>query len=159
MVDMISAGAAARPRGELVGGLEEAFRQKAAAEGTIVVLMGEVSRSQVYRDDGATSPETWAAERFGVSVSTARGLTHLGEKAWDIPRLVGSLGAGDLSLDKFRAVAEVTPENEPEYVTSPGLHSCVSGRCRPLGAKPLTRPGRRSGQTGVTCASTTRAAP
>ena len=54
-------------------------------------------------------------ERFGVSTPTARALTRLGEKAWDLPHLVGSLCAGDLSLDKVRAVADVaTPESDQE---------------------------------------------
>ena len=52
-------------------------------------------------------------ERFGVSVATARSLTHVGEKAWDAPHLVGSLCAGDISFDKVRAVIDVaTPETE-----------------------------------------------
>jgi len=95
---------------ELLDGL---FRQKAATEGAIVVLLGEVGRRQAYRDEGATGPEPWAAERFGVSIPTARALAHLGEKAWDMPHLVGSLCVGDLSLDKVRAVADVaTPETD-----------------------------------------------
>jgi hypothetical protein len=112
--DVISA-AAALSNEEVADELDLAFRQKAAAEGRIVVLMGEVSRRQVYRDDGATSAEAWAAERFGISTPTARALTRLGEKAWDMPHLVGSLCAGDLSIDKVRALADVaTPESDPE---------------------------------------------
>ena len=111
---MISA-AATLSNEEIADQLDQAFRQKAAAEGTIVVLMGEVSRRQAYRDEGATSPESWAVERFGVSVPTARALTRLGEKAWDLPHLVDSLCTGDLSLDKVRAVADVaTPETDQE---------------------------------------------
>src|ERR1700722_11034673 len=100
---------------QIAEGLVEAFRQKAAAEGTIVVLMGEIGRRQAFRDDGATSPESWAAERFGVSTPTARAYTRGGEKAWDMPQLVESLCAGDLSFDKVRAVADVaTPETDQE---------------------------------------------
>ncbi len=95
--------------------LDRAFRQKAAAEGTIAVHLGEVSRRQTYRENGATSPEAWAAERFGVSSPTARTLAHVGEKAWDMPHLVESLCAGDVSFDKVRAVADVaTPETDQE---------------------------------------------
>ncbi len=109
----VIAAAAALSNEEIAEGLDRAFRQKAAAEGTIVVLLGEVSRRQSYRDDGAISPEPWAVERFGVSIPTARALTRVGEKAWDMPHLVGSLCAGDLSLDKVRAVADVaTPETD-----------------------------------------------
>src|ERR1700722_9363703 len=100
---------------QIAEGLVEAFRQKAAADGTIVVLLGEVDRRQAYRDDGATSTESWATERFGVSTPTARAYTRVGEKAWDMPQLVESLCAGDLSFDKVRAVADVaTPETDQE---------------------------------------------
>ncbi len=79
------------------------------------MLTGEISRRQAFREDGATSAEAWAAKRFGVSTPTARALTHVGEKAWDLPHLVGSLCAGDMSFDKVRAVADVaTPETDQE---------------------------------------------
>jgi hypothetical protein len=107
------AEAAALSNEAIAGRLDALFRQKAALEGTIVVLLGEVARRQTYRDEGATAPEPWAVERFGVSTPTARALTRLAEKAWDIPHLVGSLCAGDISLDKVRAVADVaTPETD-----------------------------------------------
>jgi len=93
--------------------LDELFREKAAVEGAIVVLLGEVDRRQAYRDEGATSAETWAVERFGVSTPTARALVRLSEKAWDLPHLVGGLCAGDVSFDKVRTVADAaTPEND-----------------------------------------------
>ena len=34
--------------------LDVRFRQKAAVEGAIVVLLGEVGRREAYRDEGAT---------------------------------------------------------------------------------------------------------
>ncbi len=100
---------------EIADVLDQAFRQKAAAEGTIAVHLGEVGRRQTYREDGSTSTEAWAAERFGVSTPTARALTHVGEKAWDLPHLVQSLCVGDVSFDKVRAVVDVaTPETDQE---------------------------------------------
>ncbi len=111
----MTSAAAALSNEEIADQLDRAFRQKAAAEGTIVVLLGEIGRRQAYRDEGATSPESWAVERFGVSTPTARALTRLGEKAWDMPHLVESLCSGDLSLDKVRAVADVaTPETDQD---------------------------------------------
>src|SRR5580658_9924918 len=110
--DLVGA-AAALSNEEIAERLDGLFRQKAAVEGAIVVLFGEVGRRQAYRDDGATSLEPWAVERFGVSTPTARAFTRVGEQAWDIPHLVGALCAGDLSFDKVRAVAEVaTPETD-----------------------------------------------
>ena len=109
---MISA-AAALSNEEIVDRLDRLFREKAAVEGAIVVLLGEVERRQTYRQDGATSSEAWAVERFGVSTPTARAYSHLAEKAWDIPHLVAGLCDGDLSLDKVRAVADTaTPETD-----------------------------------------------
>jgi hypothetical protein len=112
--DLIGA-AAGMSNEEITDRLDQLFRQKAALEGAIVVLLGEVDRRQAYRDEGATSSEPWAVERFGVSTPTARAYRHVGEKAWDIPHLVESLCAGELSFDKVRAVADVaTPETDRE---------------------------------------------
>ena len=63
----VIASVAALSNEELVEGLDESFAQMAAAAGNIVVALGEVSRRQAYRDEGATSTETWVVERFGVS--------------------------------------------------------------------------------------------
>ncbi len=110
--DIISTSAALSNE-QLRARLDEGFRQIAAAIGRVVVDLGEADRRQVFRDEGATSTEAWAVERFGVATSTARALKRLGEKAWDIPELIGSLCTGDLSFDKVRAVAGVaTPETD-----------------------------------------------
>ena len=100
---------------ELRGALDRRFRDIAAAQGDVVVMLGEVDRRQSFRAEGATSTQTWAADRFGVSSPTARALTRVGEKAWGMPQLVGSLCAGEVSLDKVRALADVaTPETDSE---------------------------------------------
>jgi hypothetical protein len=110
--DLISA-IAAESNEELVSGLAEDFAQINAAQARFVVRLGEIERRQAFRDEGATSLESWAAERFGVSTPTARTYAHVGEKAWDIPHLVGSLCAGDISFDKVRVMADVaTPETD-----------------------------------------------
>src|ERR1700677_5164575 len=110
--DLISA-VAAESNEELAFGLDEDFVQMSAAQARFLVRLGEVDRRQAFRDEGATSLESWAAERFGVSTPTARTYAHVGEKAWDIPHLVGSLCAGDISFDKLTAVADVaTPESD-----------------------------------------------
>ena len=112
--DVISAVAAMSTE-EHKSRLDAAFRRIAAAQGEIIAIVGEVDRCQSYRDEGATSTEAWLVQRFGVSTATARSLTRPGKKAWDMPHLVGSLCAGDLSLDKVRAVVDVaTPETDRE---------------------------------------------
>jgi hypothetical protein len=112
--DLISA-VAAESNEELASGLDEDFRQMSGAQARIIARLGEYDRRQAFRDDGATSLESWTAERFGISTSAARTYAHVGEKAWDLPHLVGSLCAGDISFDKVRVVADVaTPETDRE---------------------------------------------
>ena len=96
--------------------LDGAFLRMKTAQGEIVAALGEVDRGQDYRDEGATSVESWVVQRYGLSVASARGLTHPAKVAWDIPHLVGALCTGDISLDKVRAVADVaTPETDAEW--------------------------------------------
>lgn len=93
--------------------LDALFTQKAAIEGAIVVLLGEATRRQTFSEDGATGPEPWAVQRFGISGPSARALQRVGEKAWDLPHLVGALCEGAITFDKMRAVADVaTPETD-----------------------------------------------
>jgi len=103
--------AAALSDAELAGRLDKLFCEKAAVEGAIVVLLGEVERRQSYRAEGATGAVPWAAERFGVATASARALVTLAERAWDLPHLVGALCDGEVSFDQVRAVA---PSASPE---------------------------------------------
>jgi hypothetical protein len=110
--DLIGA-VAAESNEELAAGLEEDFRQMTAAQGRILVRLGEFDRRQGFRDEGATSVEAWSTERFGVSAPTARALAHVGAVAWNLPHLVGALCEGALSFDKVRVLADVaTPESD-----------------------------------------------
>jgi hypothetical protein len=98
---------------ELTAALEEAFKEKTAAEGRFLLYLGEADRRETFRDHGATSSEAWTVERFGVSKATARVLTHVGEKACDLPHLMSALCAGEVSFDKVRAVVDVaTPATD-----------------------------------------------
>ncbi len=100
---------------EVVERLGRLFTEKAAIEGAIVVLLGEVERRQAYRDEGATSSPAWTVERFGVSTATARAYGRVAATAWDLPHLVEALCAGEVSFDKVRALADVaTPETDGE---------------------------------------------
>jgi hypothetical protein len=88
----------------------------ASSAGLIVLLSGELDRREGWRDEGATSLESWMVERLGVSTPTARALAHVGERLYDLPRLAEALSAGDLSFDKVRAVVDVaTPESDGEF--------------------------------------------
>jgi hypothetical protein len=106
---------AAESNEELAAGLEEDFRQMTAAQGRFLVRLGEVARRHSFLDEGATSAQTWAVERFGVGAATARAYVHVGEKLLEVPHLLGALCAGEVSLDKIRAVVDVaTPATEGE---------------------------------------------
>jgi Domain of unknown function (DUF222)/HNH endonuclease len=143
--DLVGAAAAMSDE-QIADRLDRLLRQKAALEGEIVVLFGEVDRRQSYRSDGATATEPWAVERFGVSSPTARAYTHVGEKAWDLPHLMGSLCAGEVSLDKVRALADVaTPDTERDWAerakecTVRQLAELARVHARPSGAAPSDR--------------------
>ena len=114
---LTAAAVAAMSNEQLAGHLDGLFRLRSAVDGRILVLLGEAGRRQAYRDDGATSAENWAVERFNVAVPTARALVGVAEKAWDLPKLTEALQDGAISFDKLRVVAEVaTPETDAELV-------------------------------------------
>ncbi len=97
--------------------LDRLFRLRSEVDGRIVVLLGEADRRQSFREDGATSAENWAIERFSVGVPTARAMTHVAEKVWDLPHLTEALKDGEITFDKLRAVADVaTPETDRELL-------------------------------------------
>ena len=75
---------------------------------------GRVHRAEEFRDDGATSTESWAVETLrGVGGHGAHARPKWPRRLWDAPHLVGSLRAGEISFDKVRAVVDVaTPETE-----------------------------------------------
>ena len=102
---------------QLAEHLDGLFRLRSAVEGRIVVLLGEAERREAFRDDGATSAENWAVERFSVAVPTARAMMHVAERAWDLPQLTEGLKAGDITFDKMRAIADVaSPETDAELL-------------------------------------------
>ncbi len=95
--------------------LDDLFRLRAVVDGRILELLGEVGRREAFRDEGATSTEAWTAQRFAVSVPTARTYVHVAELSEDLPCLAGALRRGEITLDKLRVVADVaTPETDSE---------------------------------------------
>jgi hypothetical protein len=105
---------AALSNAELGARLDDLFRFRAALDGHIVQLLGEAERRGAHYEDGATSAAAWAAERFQVSMPSARALVRVAQKAWDVPQLVGALQAGEISFDKLRAVAEAAAPRRKE---------------------------------------------
>jgi len=130
----------------LAAAMKEDWRQIAAAQARFVVRLAESIKREMIRDEGATSPEAWVAECFGASVPTARSLSHVAEKAPDLPHLVGSLCEGDISLDKVRAVVDVaTRETDGELCGQAKEHSvrelveiarCAADRARAASSSP-----------------------
>jgi hypothetical protein len=95
----------------------EASRQLASLAGRIVLLAAELDRREGWRDEGATSVETWLAERCAVSPATARAWAHVGNRLVDLPALSDGLCGGAVSFDQVRAVVDVAgPENERALV-------------------------------------------
>ena len=86
---------------------------KTAAEGEFTICLAESLKREMFRDDGATSPESWTAVTFGMSGPTARSYSHVAEKSEGLPQLMGSLYEGEISFDKVRTVVDVaTPRND-----------------------------------------------
>ena len=120
-------------------------------------------REMLPMTTGPPRPRPGLAERFGVSGPTAR-FSHVGEKAQELPHLVGSLCAGEISFDKVRAVVDVaTPESDRELCDQAKELSVrelveVARRRRP-GPVGFSLSPSRSSTTAATCASTTGTAP
>jgi Domain of unknown function (DUF222)/HNH endonuclease len=105
--------AATLSKDELRARMHDALRVKAAAEGEYTVYLAESNKREMFRDDGAISPESWTAECFGMSAPTARSYSVVAEKSEDLPHLMGAMSAGQISFDKVRAVVDVaTPETD-----------------------------------------------
>ena len=95
--------------------LDRCHRIRAAVDGVIVQIQGEVIRREGFRRDGASSSAHWQVERFGLAPASARAYDQVAEKAMDLPHLTRALGDGEISLDKMRTLAAVaTPENDEE---------------------------------------------
>jgi hypothetical protein len=99
-------------------------RHMASLAGLIVQLTGELDRREGWREEGATSVESWMVERLGVSVPTARAFAHVGGRLYDLPQLGAALSSGDLSFDKVRAVVDAaTPESDGDLRDQAMAHS------------------------------------
>lgn len=109
---------------EIMEQAAESARHMASSAGLILLLGGELDRRQGWRDEGATSLESWMVERLGVSTPTARAFAHVAEKLFDLPHLASALSSGDLSFDKVRAVVDVaTPESDAEFADQAKMHT------------------------------------
>ncbi len=95
--------------------ISEVSREIAAQTGRLMELLGEFGRREGFREDGATSLDTWAAEHCGVSLTTARAWSHVAERLDDLPRLAEALSKGEVTFDKVRAVVDsANPETDEE---------------------------------------------
>ena len=112
--DLLSA-VALLSKDELRARMHEALRIKTVAEVEFTICLAESNKREMFRDDGATSPESWTAECFGMSGPTARSYSRVAEKSHELPRLMGAMSAGEISFDKVRAVVDVaTPRTDQE---------------------------------------------
>ena len=108
---------AALSTAELMDEAAATSRRLAALAGRIVLLAAELDRREAWREEGATSVETWLAERCAVSPSTARAWAHVGTRLSELPQLTAGLCQGAVSFDQVRAVVDVArPDNEAALV-------------------------------------------
>jgi hypothetical protein len=112
----VSLGALATLGGAQLSALaDDLFRTKAAVEGALSAILGEIIRRQTFREEGATSVEALLVERYGQSAASARSMSHVAERLEDLPQLAEGLRRGEMSFDKVRAVADAaTPETDRE---------------------------------------------
>jgi hypothetical protein len=109
---------------EIMGLAAESAQHMASLAGFIVLLSGELDRREGWREEGATSLETWLVERLGFSVATAKAFTHVAERLFDLPQLAAGLSSGELTFDKVRAVVDAaTPETDQELRDRAREHS------------------------------------
>ncbi len=84
-----------------------------AAQGRFLVRLGEVTRRESFRDEGATSAKAWAVERFGLATATARAYVEVAEKAPEVPQLVGALCEAEIVLGQGAGRASMWPPLRP----------------------------------------------
>jgi hypothetical protein len=96
--------------------LARTARAKEALCGREAQLGGEIARREAFRDEGATSLESYLAGHLGHSNASARAIAHVGERLFDLPELQGALSSGRLSFDQVRALVDVArPEDDAEW--------------------------------------------
>ena len=121
--DLISA-VAAESNEELASGLAQDFAQMSSAQARFLVRLGEFERRQGYRDDGATSLESWTAERFGRLGAERSGLCPCRGEGLGHPSPRRFAVQGEISFDKVRALADVaTPESDRLLCDQAKVHS------------------------------------
>jgi hypothetical protein len=80
-----------------------------------LALTGELDRRRGFEAEGATSIDTWTAERLGLSIATARARSRVAARVWDLPQLSAGLAEGELTFDKLAAVIAIaTPDNDAD---------------------------------------------
>ncbi len=96
--------------------LVETARAHAALMGREAQVSAEIQRRQAFRAEGATSLETWLAASCGHSRASARALSHVGERLFDLPHLQEVLSSGRASFDQVRAVVDAAdPESDAQW--------------------------------------------
>ena len=74
----VSLGVLANLHGPQLSALaDDLFRSKAAVEGALSAVLGEIIRRETFREEGATSVEALLVERYGQSAASARSLSHV----------------------------------------------------------------------------------
>ena len=100
----------------LCADLVQTARAHAALMGREAQVSAEIQRRQAFRAEGATSLETWLAGSCGHSRASARALSHVGERLFDLPHLQEVLSSGQASFEQVRAIVDAAdPESDAEW--------------------------------------------
>src|ERR1700735_2524880 len=78
---------------QLTVGMREDWGTITMAQARFALRQGEFARRQAFLEEGATSLESWTAHNCAMSLATARPYAQLGEKAHELPELMGSFSA------------------------------------------------------------------
>jgi hypothetical protein len=121
---------------ELMAEAERLGTVIAASLGSLLGIVGELDKREAWRNEGATSPGSWLAQRCGVSEATGRTWAHVAERLDDLPHLSQGLRVGALTFDKVCAVVDLaTPETDASVLRQ-------AEECSVRQLKDLVRAGR-----------------
>jgi uncharacterized protein DUF222 len=102
---------------ELMAEAMQLNAQVQSALGALMSVIGEIDRREAWRVDGATSMANWLSQKCGVAEATGRVWAQLAERLWDLPVTAAAFEAGEVTLDKVRAILPVaTPETDAATV-------------------------------------------
>jgi hypothetical protein len=98
---------------ELADHIELIERAEEVLRGALTALVGEFSRREAHRGDGARSVPAWLTQRLGIAYKHAVGLSRVAETVRELPALRQAQLDGAVTFDKLSVLTRVaTPAND-----------------------------------------------